>query len=161
RFSGATPRSAVVGQALRYAATATDSDRDSLTYDLVVEPAGMVVDPATGLIVWTPGADQAGDQPVILPAPDGRGRVDPASFQVTVPSFNTAPVITSHPAGPASVGYPYQYLVRAQDADVDAISFRLADPPTGMIIDAVTGLLTWTPTADQVGSRHVAIVADD
>src|SRR5262249_43271345 len=39
--------------------------------------------------------------------------------------------------------------------------FTLQSGPAGMSIDAVTGLVRWTPTAGQVGTQDVVVVADD
>ncbi|MBI3467959.1 MAG: putative Ig domain-containing protein, partial [Planctomycetes bacterium] len=84
------------------------------------------------------------------------------SFQVTVSAANVPPVITSAPPGPATVGLPYQYLVRAQDADGDSVHFRLGEPVVpGMMINADTGVLNWTPTAGQVDVHPVIVIADD
>lgn len=39
-----------------YDADATDPDGSHLTYNLVLAPEGMTVNPTTGEITWTPGA---------------------------------------------------------------------------------------------------------
>ena len=57
--------------------------------------------PTTGLVVWTPSADQVGEQQVILRVQDGRGGVDLQASRITVNPQDTAPVINSRPAGPA------------------------------------------------------------
>ncbi|MBX9627946.1 MAG: putative Ig domain-containing protein, partial [Gemmataceae bacterium] len=160
-FTSTPPAAATVGQLLRYAAAAADPDADPLTYDLVVKPAGMAVDPARGTIVWVPTPDQAGPHDVTLRVRDGRGGVALQAFQIVVGPANTTPVITSRPTGPAVVGVPYLYPVTAQDADGDAVTFRLGEHPAGMAIDAATGRLTWTPAAGQEGTFRVAVVAAD
>jgi RHS repeat-associated protein len=160
-FTSVPPTEATVGQQFYYDAAASDPDGDPLTFDLTVRPAGMAVDPATGIVLWTPDAGQVGSQDVILRVQDGRGGVALQAFVVTVHQANTAPVITSTPTGPAVVNLPYQYQVQAQDADGDPISFRLDAGPAGMAISAGTGLLSWTPTSGQVGMQHVAITASD
>ena len=98
------PTTATVGQLFRYDAKATDPDNDPLTYDLVVKPDGMGVDPTTGTVVWTPTASQLGPQNVTLRVQDGRGGVDLQSFTIIVSQADTPPVITSQPKGPAVVG---------------------------------------------------------
>src|SRR5262249_20219104 len=124
-------------------------------------PDGMAVDPATGVVAWRPTANQLGDHDVILRVSDGKGGVDLQQFRVTVFLDNTAPVITSTPVSPVGVGLPYQYPVRAQDADGDPISFRLDAGTGNMAIDPATGLLTYTATASEVGTHHIAITALD
>ena len=147
---------------LRYPASATDPDGDTLVYDLVVKPAGMGIHSSSGLVFWQPTADQVDTHDVLLRVQDGRGGVALQPFTVTVSQPNTAPRITSHPTGPAVADLPYEYQVYAQDADGDSISYGLVSPPAGMTIDETSGLLTWTPTPAQAGiSHHVAITASD
>src|SRR5207247_2488585 len=98
---------------------------------LPVKPAGMAVDPVTGIVVWTPTADQVGPADVILRVQDGNGGVALQPFQLLVSLTNAAPVITSRPPSPALVDQPYRYQVRAQDVENEAITFRLGTAPTG------------------------------
>ncbi|MHB8954831.1 MAG: putative Ig domain-containing protein [Pirellulaceae bacterium] len=160
-FLSSAPFEAVPGQLLRYDADATDPDGDPLAFDLAVKPAGMAMDPMTGVVVWVPTADQLGAHDVVLRVQDGRGGVDLQSFQITVSRANSAPVITSQPKGPAIVNVPYQYQVHAQDADGNTITYRLDTYPVGMQIAIHSGLVTWIPTSDQVGEQTVAITVTD
>ncbi len=149
------------GLRYRYNASAYDPDRDTLSYDLLVRPEGMAVVASTGVVVWQPRTEQVGVHDVTLRVSDGRGGVDLQSFQITVSPANSVPVITSRPMGPAVAELPWQYQVRAQDADGDPITFSLVGP-VGMEIDATTGLTTWTPSLLQAdASHHVAITASD
>jgi RHS repeat-associated protein len=160
-FTSTPPTDATVGHRLVYKAKALDPNADPLTFDLVVKPAGMVVDPQRGVVVWTPQPDQLGGQDVILRVADGQGGMDLQAFHLTVGSPNTAPVITSTPGGPAAVGVPFEYAVRAQDAENDPLTFALGAAPAGMVIDPKTGRITWTPSADQVGDQVATVrVAD-
>jgi hypothetical protein len=54
--------------------------------------------------------------------------------------------------------YDSQATVDAADA---AISYQLVQSPTGMTINAATGLIAWTPTAGQAGATPVTIQATD
>ncbi len=160
QFTSTPPGAATVGQLLRYNTAAADADGDALTFDLAVKPVGMAVDPTTGIVVWVPTADQVGGHDVTLRVRDGRGGVALQSFRVTAARPNVTPVITSTPTGPAVVALPWRYQVAAQDADGDTLVFSLSGP-AGMSIDPATGLVSWTPAAAQVGTRHVAITASD
>ena len=160
-FATNAPTSSTVGQLLRYNARATDTDNDPLAFDLVVKPNGMGIDPTSGIVVWVPEAGQEGAHDVILRVQDGRGGVALQSFEIVVTRENATPVITSRPRGPAVVGLPYQYQVTAQDADGDPVVFSLGAHPDGMTIHPTTGLLQWTPAANQVGSPHVEVIASD
>jgi hypothetical protein len=62
---------------------------------------------------------------------------------------NAAPEILSTPIDTARVGELYQYAVVAIDADEDPLTYALTAAPSGMQIDAVSGLIEWTPTASE------------
>ena len=158
---GDAPAQATSGTSYRYQPGTSDPDGDSLKFDLPVKPTGMVVDPMTGVVAWVPTREQLGAHDVILRVQDGRGGLDLQSFQVAVTLPNTAPAITSAPFGPASVNNLYQYVVGAQDADGDPLTFHLATGPVGMAIDPGSGILTWTPTSSQVGSALAFDGVDD
>src|SRR5262249_6477412 len=85
-------------------------------------------------------------------------------FTISVANVNDAPTITSQPIIMATVGQPYSYQVQATDPDLpfgDVLTFALAASPTGMTIDASTGLVQWTPAPDQVGSKAVTVRVRD
>ena len=71
---------------------------------------------------------------------------------------NHDPSIASSPITTASVGQPYAYDVDATDADAgDTLTYSLTQAPSGMTINAATGLIAWTPSATQVPSASVAV----
>ena len=72
---------------------------------------------------------------------------------------NAVPVIHSTPINTARVGRLYQYAVVAVDADEDPLAYTLTTAPSGMQIDAVSGLIEWTPTAS--GDVTVQVEVDD
>ena len=162
RITSTPPTSVVAGEDFFYSPTLEELDGDTLAFDTPLAPAGLVVNPNNGTIQWTPRQDQIGSQNVLLRVRDGRGGFDLQFFQIVVAEPNSAPVITSTPpTGPAGVGLPYTYDVNAVDAQEDAVSFSLSVAPEGMTIDSVSGVITWTPTADQIGAETITVVALD
>ena len=73
---------------------------------------------------------------------------------------NTPPKIVSTPS-PMSQAGQYTYQVQAQDPDDDAVAFSLEAGPSGMTIDAQSGMLRWSPAGDAVGVQHVRVMAKD
>ncbi|MFH0920855.1 MAG: putative Ig domain-containing protein [Fibrobacterota bacterium] len=72
----------------------------------------------------------------------------------------TAPVITTtSPLLTVKVDSLYTYDVDALDANGDVVTFSLSDPPSGMTINASTGIVTWTPGALQ--TAPVSVIASD
>ena len=72
---------ASVGVTYTYNVNATDTDEDILTYTLTTPPAGMTINPPTGLIIWTP--TEEGDYSVTVTVSDGQS-TDTQSFTITV-----------------------------------------------------------------------------
>lgn len=160
-FVSSAKTNATVGQDFLYDADSIDPEGDPLTFDLTLKPSGMTVEPASGMVVWTPRSEQVGPHDVVLRVNDGRGGLDLQAFRITVSPPDTPPVITSQPSMPAVVNVPYQYQVRAQDAEQDTLSFALSSAPTGMVISATSGLLTWLPASSHVGTQQVAVTVSD
>nr|WP_161501616.1 putative Ig domain-containing protein [Rhodopirellula sp. SM50] len=94
----------------RYDVDATDADGDTLVYDLTTAPGGMTIDPATGLITWTPSQDDVGQHEIAIRVSDGNGGVATQRYTVTVSQAppNRPPVITSTPVTIASVAKALQ-----------------------------------------------------
>jgi len=84
-----------------------------------------------------------------------------AAYQFLLAGTNSPPRITSTPPLGATAGNLYRYPVTASDPDNDALRFYLDVAPAGMAIDALTGLIEWTPGTDQVGTHGVTVRADD
>lgn len=153
---------ASIGAEWSYAAQAQDPDGDAVAYELVAGPAGMSVDPESGLATWALALP--GTFPVELHATDGNGGAAVQQWTLTVgktPADAGAPVLTSTPATAAAVDLLYLYQPVASDPDGDALYFTLEEAPAGMTIDPATGRVLWTPSIDQVGAHTVALrVAD-
>jgi RHS repeat-associated protein len=155
------PGAATVGRLYAYNLAGSDPDGDPIGWSLDTAPAGMSVDAELGTLRWTPTADQLGGQSVVVRADDGRGGWATQSFTITVRAVNLPPGITSTPPTTAAVGQAYAYAVGANDPDGDPLTFSLTTAPTGMTVDAASGLIRWTPTSGQTGSRAVTVHVED
>jgi parallel beta-helix repeat protein len=145
-----------------YDIEAFDLNNDILTYQLSSYPSGMTINSSSGEILWTPTNDQVGENPVTLIVSDGRGGADTQSYIITVANVNDVPVITSEPVTTAIEDSKYNYELEAYDIDADdSLTYSLTIFPTGMDIDSVTGLVTWTPTNEQVGTNQVSVKVVD
>lgn len=159
-FTSTAPTSGTVNVAYTYQATATDANSDPLTYGLTTGPTGMTINSTTGFVSgWTPTG--AGSFPVTIVVSDGQATTS-QSFTVTVAAPpQVAPVITSTPVTTATVAVPYRYQVLATDANGNTITYSLPTGVTGMTINSTTGLISWTPTGAQTGSRSITVRATD
>lgn len=67
------------------------------------------------------------------------------------------PIIYSTPDPDTTVGYPYMYVPNYIDVDFGTIKWDLLEAPMGMNLDP-SGLITWTPQANQVGQHKVSLL---
>jgi RHS repeat-associated protein len=153
-----------VGRPYSYDVNASDPDNDPLTYALAVKPEGMTINPSTGLIQWTPTAAQIGTHPVRVVVADTGGLTATQDFQVTVQEVlpNNPPVITSTAPTGAAVDVIYSYAATATDPDTnEVLTWDLVTAPTGMLINASTGLIQWQPASAQAGAHNVTVRVRD
>ena len=78
-----------------------------------------------------------------------------------VSAAGSDPTITSVAVTAATQGQPYTYAVTATDPDGGTLTFSLVTAPGGMTINGATGVISWTPTAAQVGSHPVTVRVTD
>jgi VCBS repeat-containing protein len=87
KITSTPPGRAAPGVLYTYEVEAADPDaEDSLTYCLSTKPAGMSIDPACGLIQWTPNDEQMGTHEVVIEVVNGHKppASDTQSFTITV-----------------------------------------------------------------------------
>ncbi len=75
---------------------------------------------------------------------------------------NNPPKITSPPITDATEDVLYEYQVTATDADVnDVLTYSLTDQPSWLSIDSSTGMISGTPTNNNVGDTTVVVEVTD
>ncbi|MEZ4629609.1 MAG: putative Ig domain-containing protein [Deinococcales bacterium] len=132
------------GQSANLAITATDADGDSISYSATGLPTGLSINAASGLISGTVTA-VPGSYTVTVNASDSKSKVS-ANFTWTI-TANQAPTITK-PADQSTVmGASASLAISASDADGDALSYSATGLPTGLSINASTGLISGTVSA--------------
>lgn len=153
-----------------YEVQATDpaGSADPLAFGLDRAPAGMAIDSLTGALAWLPDyRTVCQSHEVLIRVSDDDQGIGFQRFQVQVQNVNDAPVLLSSPPTAAVQGYPYVYTPAFEDPDVavgctgDALTFSLEEAPEGMVIDAATGVVRWTPTNLDVGMHDVLLQVAD
>lgn len=157
------PTSGTVGKGYNYLAMATDDNANAtITFALDQAPSGMTIDPASGLIDWTPQENQVGTANVAISAVDDRGGATIQSFTVEVSEANKAPEILTESLPDAREDQAYRFTLDVQDPNQgDQLEFSLVSGPSNMEINATSGELAWFPVNNQVGQNEIAVrVAD-
>ncbi|MFJ5767283.1 S-layer homology domain-containing protein, partial [Lysinibacillus sp. NPDC093210] len=143
---------------LKFTASATDADGNTLTYSLVNAPTGASINATTGVFTWTPTKAQGpGSYTFIVRVSDGL-LTDEESITVTVSKVNSPPVLQA--IGNKTVNEESQLTFKASatDADGDTLTYSLVGAPKGASINATTGVFTWTPTEAQGPGSYTFIV---
>lgn len=147
-------------------ATDLDFPPQKLTYSLLGAPAGVVINPDTGLITWTPTEAQGTAFYLLTVMVMDSGFLSALQiFSIVVVEANLPPVLILPPDPSVVHGNSLATKILATDPDlpVQKLTFALIDAPSGVALDPVTGALTWTPDSSQAaGSYPVTVkVTDD
>lgn len=138
-----TPASSVVEGATYRGTVAADDAEDAVRYELTDGPAGLTVDPVTGLLLWDTEPGDAGTYPVTITAVDDRDLARTLAFTLAVTPDTASPVV-SLTASPVylNAGETSVVSVAAID-DVEVVSLGLfldgtnAVPLTGGVGEVV------------------------
>ena len=158
------------GQVLNWTMLVRDADQDQLSWYFSQLPRGVnMTTQSLGNgqsqmnFSWIPGmftaqnslaATDAGQYNFTVTATDGT-----LSFiqklRIHVTNVNQQPVFTSVPLQLVYEGETLSFNLLAQDADSDALRYQLVhdeNTPEGILVDATTGYVEWTPTANMVNN---------
>ncbi|MFD0726684.1 putative Ig domain-containing protein [Lysobacter brunescens] len=135
----------------------TDPNNDTLTYTASGLPSWMNFTAGNRTFSGTPSA--VGSWTITLTATDTAGVSASTSFTVSTP--NTAPQATTIAARTIGRNQAWSLATAAHfsDANGDALSYTATGLPSGLSIDAATGLISGTPSA--LGTFSVTVTASD
>ncbi|NUN15242.1 MAG: hypothetical protein HUU55_16565 [Myxococcales bacterium] len=141
-----------------YGVVAMDPDSDPITYTLGTHPAGVELDPGTGLLQWIPTIDQLGSHTITIEVMDNKGgkATQTWTLSVVLDAPNLPPFITSDPPLTALAGTPWTYSLKAIDPEFDPLDYQKFAGPASMTA-APDGTFTWTPSVLNAGNVSVTI----
>jgi len=146
--------------------TASDPDRDPLTYRIASQPtmgSAVITDVTSGSFTYTPDPDKNGTDNFTFVASDGSSDSNSADVTITINADNDAPVAEAGTL-PAVEDSQANGTLNASDPDGDALSYSIDSPPSmgsAVIDDAATGDYTYTPDPDQNGTDSFTFKAND
>ena len=142
----------------------TDLDGDTLTFAATGLPAGLSINPATGLISGT--IDRSASQiaggvySVSVTASDGKGGTVTSTFSWTV--TNPGPAATNDTATTAEdAAVIISVLTNDSDPDGDPLTVVSASAPNGTVVINGDGTITYTPRANFNGTDTITYTISD
>ena len=146
----------------QYRLRAQDADGDALLLSLSSGPSNAQFNPDTGVLTWTPTANQIGQHPITLTVSDNRGESITQTFNITanVALPNADPTIISTPRLYTGLNQAYFYNLQADDPNGDPLTYTLKTTPTSMRIDS-QGRVNWQPAPAFFGPNPIKILVED
>jgi len=127
-------------------------------FSLSGEPAGLVIDSATGEITWTPNEFHGGQTFTftVIARETGSANEDQADMNIQVLEDDIAPILAPISDVAIHVGQSESFTVLATDADLpqQVLTYTLSGAPLGATIDPTTGVFSFAPTAGHVGQGY-------
>ncbi len=120
------------------------------------------IDQFAGTAGFTPKQSHIGIYSIRITATDNSGAAATSDFTLEIKDAEDPPVIAPIPDLNATVDRPFDYPVAATDPDLpygDSLSF--SDDSPLFAIDAASGLISFTPSWDDIGRHAADITVND
>ncbi|MGK0272684.1 MAG: beta-glucanase (GH16 family), partial [Cocleimonas sp.] len=152
-----------------YTLIATDADGDNLTLSAPTIPSWLTFNSANGLLSGVPSIANQGNHNVTLSVNDGSNLVNQAfTIVVSVPvatipqvPVNNAPTLSISSNLQAQTGIRYQNTIVANDIDNNSLILSAPAIPSWLMFNSSTGLLSGTPSNDDIGSHNITLRVSD
>jgi hypothetical protein len=157
---GLPATSVQAGNRYEFRPTASDPDGQRLTFAIQNMPRWASFDTTTGMLAGTPTNLHAGVYSnILISTSDTMATSSLAPYSITVVATNSLPSISGAPATSATVGVAYSFIPNASDPDGQRLTFSIANRPSWAQFDSVTGRLSGTPGAGNVGSTSGIVIS--
>lgn len=150
--------SVLTGENYLYDVNADDPDQDELVYALVLAPAGMSIESATGEITWQ--ANVAGTVDVEVKVSDPDGLEDTQNFQILVSTPNNVPIANAQTLELAE-DESLDITLTGTDVDNDTLSYELITLPALGSLTGTAPALVYTPVENFVGQESFQFTVSD
>ena len=166
-ITGTPPTVAKVALQYLFEPSASDPDGDTLTFSITNRPEWATFSPISGKLSGTPTTGAKPEYPnVQISVSDGKQVAELPPFKLTVESppapQNTPPTISGTPPTTIVAGNAYSFVPVAADPDGQVLAFSIANQPSWAQFDTLTGRLSGTPSASDVGAYSgIAITVSD
>jgi hypothetical protein len=151
---GSAPPAVTVGNPYEFTPVAGDVDGDTMTFNIDNKPAWANFATSNGRLAGTPGAGDEGIYSnIVITVTDDTDSASLAPFSITVNAvpINLPPSISGSPPSRATEGNAYVFVPTASDPEGAVLNFTIAGKPDWTSFDSMTGRLSGTPAAADVG----------
>jgi len=141
--------------------TGSDPDGDALTFLVVASPTHGTLTGTAPNLVYTPAANYNGPDSFRFRVNDGTIDSSQATVSITVTPVADAPVMANPGNQTNSEGASVSLQIQASDGDGDTLTYTATDLPSGLSINAGTGLISGTIGFTASGTHQVLVTATD
>ena len=154
-----SPIPVYAGNPIRVEPTATDGDADLIQFSYQWQINGSFVDGNDQDILSGEQVKSADQILVVVTPSDAYGKGEPKNSSILT-VVNRPPQISSIP--PKGGKEPkYFYQIVANDPDLDSLKYTLLKGPSGMVGDALSGLVTWEAVSVSEDQTDVELEVSD
>ncbi len=139
---------------------ATDSDGDTLTFQIITQPVHGMLAGVSPNITYTPATDYNGPDSFTFRANDGKADSNPATVLISVVAVNDPPVAQDRSVS-TNEDTPRVVTLAATDVDGDSLTYSLVADPIHGVLSGTPPSLTYTPAGHYSGPDSFTFRAND
>jgi predicted extracellular nuclease/endonuclease I len=151
------------GSLYRFVPSASDVNRDALTFSIKNKPNWAAFNSATGALTGTPKVtDIATYRDIQILVSDGVLSAHLAAFDIDVVDPTTIkypPTLSGVPNSGVLINQDYRFVPVAHDKNNDSLTFSIVNKPSWATFDRLTGELSGTPTKTDEGLHSAIIIS--
>ena len=152
-------QTAFTNSQFEYQLKASDANETSLSFSLEGAPNWLNVD-SKGLLTGKPKTGEIGIYSILVKVEDSFGESAEDVFDLLVEE-NNAPVVASINDTTVFATKRYEKQVTAMDLDNDELKFYLIESPAWLSLNLNSGLLSGTPSIEQIGNYYISLRVSD
>jgi hypothetical protein len=160
-ISGTPPASVVAATTYLFKPTASDPNGNALTFSVANAPVWATFSSTNGQLSGTPTSAQIGTSSnIVISVSDGTESAALPAFSIEVKApADRAPVIGGSPSTSIVAGSAYSFTPNASDPNGNALTFSIANRPSWASFSTITGQLSGTPQAANVGGFSDIVIS--